>query len=391
MHRVVELAKTKAPMLHSWLMRPLYVSKELLFGCFALCLAILAVAPFPPEGMSAVFFAAVCFGVSAAAALIFSTDAISTSSKITAFFVALVMHGLVTGFSILGGYYPQALAGGYYGQAVRNSALFVLLEWGGIIALGPLYSDGKRPAFPRWALASLLLIPVVVVIGSQIQVGNYWVVSGERPVKYWRFSEPFEYAPGVFRISEHSEYQVALVDDVFVMIQSGWSDRLSEKSSTLKVWDIKNEKRWTMDVVPSDYWLSTSFLALGKDGGLLVVHRTGNIVNESGDEACWVTGVDLRSATANQPEYVDKFPWLDSDTGTVLLQPEWQKPPFSTMSRIEIAMDKESGLLFVRGPGFRWNLLSDDPGTMVFLVGEDVVVVRHVYEGRYEYQVFLLP
>ncbi len=102
MHRVVELAKTKAPMLHSWLMRPLYASKELLFGCFALCLAILAVAPFPPEGMSAVFFAAVCFGVGTAAALIFSTDANSTGSKVTAFFVALAMHGLVAGASIFG-------------------------------------------------------------------------------------------------------------------------------------------------------------------------------------------------------------------------------------------------------------------------------------------------
>lgn len=193
MHRVVELAKTKAPMLHSWLMRPLYASKELLFGCFALCLAILAVAPFPPEGMSAVFFAAVCFGVGTAAALIFSTDANSTGSKVTAFFVALAMHGLVAGASIFGGYYPQALAGGYYGQAVRNSALFVLLEWGGIMLLGRLFSDGKHPAIPRWVLAGIPLISAIVMLCSQIQVGNYWVVSGERPVRYWRFSEPFEY------------------------------------------------------------------------------------------------------------------------------------------------------------------------------------------------------
>lgn len=377
MSEVQESVSNKPPGLRGWLVRPL-CAKNLLFTGFASCLFILALAPVPPGGLSMVFFAAVCLGIGAVSALVFSPDVNQAGSRLAAFFLAFVMHGLVAATSIRGGYYPRMLAGHSFGQAVRDSAWFVLLEWGAIIVLGRLFAAVRRPTVPLWVVASALPLLAVIIAVPEVQGPSYRVVSGQPPVRYRSFSEPMGSA----------ESPTALVDDVFIRLQTGYDKKTGEDFSILKCWDIRNDKQWTMDVIPSQHMLPWAFLALGEGGELLVVHETGQ-TNEVGDKAVSVTKVDIQSATKGKPEFVARAPWLDPDASAALLRPAWQRPPLSWPSGVGIDVD-EAGLLSIRGPGFRWDLEGDLRSTS-FIIDGDVVVMREMRDEIYWYHVFLLP
>jgi hypothetical protein len=368
--------------------RPLYV-KNLLFTGFAFCLAVLALAPVSPGGLSLVFFAAVCFGIGTVSALVFSPNVNQAGSRLAAFFLAFVMHGLVAATSIYGGYYPRSLAGNYAGQAIRNSAWFAILEWGGIMALGRLFTVVRRPTVPLWVVVSAPLLLAAITALSSVQGRGYRVVAGQPPVRYWRFSEPTPESPIPPRGSSKPDVAHALLDDIFIQLQSGHHPKTSLAISILKVWDIGNNTKWSMEMDPPEhYMLPWAYLALGEREELLVVQETGH-TNEAGDEAVWVTRVDVQSATKGKPEFVVRAPWLGPEASVRLLDFAWQRPPLSGRSGVSIDVDEE-GLLSVRGSGFRWDLVGD-PESTSFIVGEDVVVMRELQDKTYGYHVFLLP
>ncbi|MEX0974095.1 MAG: hypothetical protein WD024_01900 [Bacillota bacterium] len=378
MREVQEPIPNKPLGLRSWLIRPLYV-KNLLYTGYVSCLAVLALAPVPRGGLSLVFFAAVCFGVGTVSALVFSPDANQAGSRLAAFFLAFVMHGLVAATSIHGGYYPRTLAGGYAGQAISNSAWFAILEWGAIMALGRLFATTRRPTVPLWVVASAPILLAVVIVAPEVQGRGYRVAAGQPPVRYSRFSDP----------TGSAEPATALLDGIFVQVQTDYDRKTHKNFSVLKGCDIKGNRQWTMDVFPSTFVLPWAFLALGEPGELLVVHETGQ-TNEAGDRAVWVTKVDIQSATKGKPEFVVRAPWLDPDASAVLLNPGWQRAPLAGPAGVSIDVDEAGGLLSIRGSGFRWELWGD-PESTVFILGEDVVVMRETRDEGYSYHVFLLP
>lgn len=372
----------------SWLTRPLRV-KNLLFVGFACCLAILALAPIPRGGLSMVFFAAVCFGIGTVSALVFSRDVNWAGSRLAAFFLAFMMHGLITAASLCGGYYPRTLAGNLFGQAVRNSAGLVVLEWAAVVALGRLFAAVTRPTVPLWVVAGVPLLLAVITALSSVQGRGYRVVAGQPPVRYWRFSEPTPGSPVPMAGSSKPQLVHALVDDAFIQLQSGYHPKTALAVSILKVWDIRNSAKWSMEMDPPEHYvLPWAHLALGEREDLLVVQETGH-TNEVGDEAVWVTGVDVKSATKGKSEFVLRAPWLGPDASAKPLDPVWQRPPFIGLSGVSIEVE-EAGLLSIHGSGFRWDLVSD-PEFTSFILGKDVVVMREVRDETYWYHVFLLP
>ena len=388
MREVQEPIPNKPLGLRSWLIRPLYV-KNLLYTGYVSCLAVLALAPVPRGGLSLVFFAAVCFGVGTVSALVFSPDANQAGSRLAAFFLAFVMHGLVAATSIHGGYYPRTLAGGYAGQAISNSAWFAILEWGAIMALGRLFATTRRPTVPLWVVASAPILLAVVIVAPEVQGRGYQVVAGQPPVRCWRFSEPTPESPIPLAGSSKPQVVHALLEDIFIQLETGYHPKTSKEVSILKVWDIRNRRKWAMEVVPPEqYMLPWAYLALGEREELLVVQETGH-TNEVGDQAVWVTEVDVQSATKGKSEFVVRAPWLDPDASATLLNPAWQQAPLTGSSGVSIDVD-EAGLLSIRGSGFRWELWGD-PESTVFILSEDVVVMRETRDEGYSYHVFLLP
>jgi len=375
---VQEQVSNKPLGLRGWLVRPLYI-KNLLFTGFASCLALLAFAPIPSGGLPVVFFVAVSLGIGTVSALVFSPDVNRAGSNLAAFFLAFLMHGLVAVASVRGGYYPRMLAGASFGQAIRNSTWLVILEWGAIMVLGRFFAATRRPTVPMWWVVSALILLAAAIALPEVQGRGYRVVAGRPPVKYWSFSEPMGSA----------ESPIALVDDAFSLLQTGYDRKSGDDFSILKAWDIKNGKQWTMDVVPSKYMLPWAFLALGEHGEVLIVHETPH-TNEASDRAVWVTRVDIPSATKSKPEFVVRAPWLDPDASAVLLNPAWRRPPLSGPSGVSIDADEVGGPVYIRGPGFRWDLMGD-PKSMVFILGEDVVVMRETRDEKHWYHIFLLP
>ncbi len=378
---VQETVSNKLPGLRSLLVRPISV-KNLLFTGYASCLFILTFVRLPRSSLEPVFLAGMCLGVGSVSALVFSPGSKQAGSKSAAFSFALLMHGLLAAISIINNnYYPRMLAGDNFGEAIPYSAWVVLLEWGAVLMLGRLFASDRRLTVPLWLVACALLFLAVVVAAPKMQGRGYQVVAGQPPVRYYRFSEPVE-------SDESAEYPVAVLDGVFVLLRTGWDRTALKEFSVLRGFDTKNDKQWTMDVVPSTYMLPRAHLALGEAGELLVVQGTVHS-NETGDMAVWVTEVDVHSATKGKPELVVRAPWLDPDASAALLSPEWRRPPFSRQSGVNIDVDEE-GVLSIRGSGFQWNL-AGDPRSVSFIVGEDVVVIRELIEETYTYHILLLP
>lgn len=135
-----------------------------------------------------------CFGTGVVSMMVFSPEVNRTGSIMASFFLASVMHGLVTIASTRGGYCPRMLAGSYFGQAVRTSAWVVFLEWCMIIALGRYFQTTTNPTVPLWRVISVLLFAAVATAMPQTampqtQGGDYRVTTGRPPVVCWRFSE----------------------------------------------------------------------------------------------------------------------------------------------------------------------------------------------------------
>jgi len=112
----------------------------------------------------------VCLGTGTVSALVFSPGLTKAGSNLADFFLAFVMHGLVAAVSVARGYYPSMLLGSYFGEAIRNSAWFVLLEWGAIMVIGRSFASERRLAVPVWWVAGALFFFAVAIVVSLIAV-----------------------------------------------------------------------------------------------------------------------------------------------------------------------------------------------------------------------------
>lgn len=379
MRDLQESASNKPPQgSRSWLLRPLGTKNLLLIG-YASCLFILTFLRLPRSSLEPVFLAGMCLGIGSVSALVFSPGSRQAGSKSAAFFFAFLMHGFLAATSIINsGYYPRMLIGGNFGEAIPYSACVVLLEWGAVILLGRPFASHGHPTVPLWVVTCMLLTLAVVVAAPKLQEPGYRVVSGQPPVRYSRFSEPMGSA----------EPATALIDGIFVQVQTGYDREAQKNFSVLRGCDVKNDKAWTLDVFPSTYVLPWAFLALREHGELLVVHETGQ-TDEAGDKAVWITAVDIQSVTKGKPEYVERAPWLGPDPSAVLLEPRWQRPPFSYPLGISIEVD-HAGQSCIRGPDFEWEVTGDQE-SISFMMGQDTVVMREARNETYQYQIFLLP
>jgi hypothetical protein len=104
--------------LRGWLGQPVNVRSIGLPG-YVISLGVLAWAPLASESLPPIFWAAIGLGIVAICSLVYSPDLNPGGSRLAAFFLAFVMHGLVTWVSFMAGYYPHFLAGSYFGEAVR--------------------------------------------------------------------------------------------------------------------------------------------------------------------------------------------------------------------------------------------------------------------------------
>ena len=148
----------------TWLHRPVYV-KNLLYIGFQLFLLLL-VSDLPTSGTKPfLFYTALCFGIGAESAFMFSPDVNKEGPTFASFFLTFIMHGIIAYASFKGGYYPRIIFGYTFGKAVRISALFVVLEWGAVVLLGRrIFAEKRHPVIPTWwVLAALLVVGLVII------------------------------------------------------------------------------------------------------------------------------------------------------------------------------------------------------------------------------------
>ncbi|MGE5579161.1 MAG: hypothetical protein ACM3WU_03865 [Bacillota bacterium] len=367
------------------LSRPVPV-KNLLIAGYVVCLYVLTAIRLTRESMEPVFFAGLFLGMGSVSAMVFSPGSKKAGSKSAALLFTLLMHGLLAVTSIINSnYYPGLLIGRYFGYAIPYSAAVVLLEWAAVVAIGKFFASHERPVLRLWAVAIALLCLTLVVAAPRAPGRGYRVVSGQPPARYYRFSEPIEQS----KYMDAGEYGVAALDGVFVLLRTGWDRSKVAKFSVLRGIDTKSDKQWTVDMIPSTYWLHRAHLALRETDELLVVHETLH-TNEVGDKAVWITEVDINSGTKSKPEFVVRAPWLGPDASAMLLSPEWQQAPLTHQSGLRIDVEEEQ-LLVMSGPGFRWEL-TGDPKVSCFFLSQDIVVMRELQDNEtYDYHVFLLP
>lgn len=364
--------------LRCWLGSPVSV-KAIAVPGYVASLGVLAWIPLASESIPMIFWAAIGLGIVAVCSLVYSPDLDPGGSRLAAFFLAFVMHGLVTWASFKASYYPRFLAGGYFGEAVRISAFFVLLEWGAIVALGRTFATTARPAVLRWHLASSLILIVLVAIAPVTLARGYRVSAGAAPIRYRRMS--------VDATREDAALPSPLVQDVLVRIE--W-DRRAE-ISRLAGWDIKQDRDWAVDVAPPRYSLGglpPPSLALENGTGLVLIVTEVPHVNVAGDRACWVVWVDVRTGTKVRAETLIRAPWLDPDTAIPLLA-GWQRPPLIGDRPVRVDYGPD-GSLTMEGQGFKWSVRGET-AFKEFIIGNDVVVMRDLSNEKYWYHIFFLP
>lgn len=365
--------------LRRWLAGPISVRAIALPGYVA-SLAVLAWIPLPSESLPMIFWAAIVLGIVAICSLVYSPDLNQGGSRLAAFFLTFVMHGLVTWASLRSGYYPRFLAGGYFGEAVRISAFFVLLEWGATIVLGRAFTTTARPTVLRWHLASaLILIVLVAVAAAPLTLARgYSVSAGAAPVRYRRISVDVTKGDGAL--------PSALVKDVFVQTQWDWRTKLSRLIGL----DIKQDREWAVDVAPPQLeGFPPPSLALENGTGLVLVVTELLHVNAAGDRSCWVVWVDVQTGMKVRAETVIRAPWLNPDASAIPLEAGWQRPPLIGDRPVRVD-HMPDGSLIMEGKGFKWSLRGA-ADFKEFIIGSDVVVMRDLRNEKYWYHIFLLP
>lgn len=365
--------------LRGWLMRPLDVRTLAILG-YVCGLGILALVPLASESLPVIFWAAIGLGIVAISSLVYSPDLHPSGSRLAAFFLVFLMHGLVAWASFKAGYYPRFLAGGYFGEAIRISSLFVLLEWGATTALGRTFTSTARHTIPLWQLASALILIVLATAAPVSVARGYGVSAGAAPARYRRLS--------VDATGGASALPSALVEDVFIQVQWDYRAGLSRVAG----WDIKQDGEWAIDVAhPHDRpgGLPPPSLAMENGTGLVLAITELAHANEAGDRACWVVWIDVRTGTKAKAETVARAPSLGPDASAVSLPAGWQRPPLSGDCAVRVDVGPD-GSLMMEGPGFEWSLRGE-AAFKKFVIGNDVVVMRDLWNEKYWYHIFLLP